>query len=189
MPIPSLPQLPGEAASTGHKASGLLLTRLTRPRPPPGCSEDDPAARQSLGRSRPPERAGGPTGTRREKDRVRRANKPGSFSSCENRHVEDVEVPAAVEDRCAGTPCQSQRWMIFSHKGSGLHRGFWLSCGMRGKHGQGEWKLKPDFQNSSIAQPGFRKQVQELNSVGSVVSDGFPLFRTQLRGLLSFSII
>ena len=63
MPIPSLPQLAGEAASTGHKASGLLLTRLTRPRPPQS-REDDPAARQSLGRSRPPERAGGPTGTR-----------------------------------------------------------------------------------------------------------------------------
>jgi hypothetical protein len=39
MPIPSLPQLPGEAASTGHKASGLLLTRLTRPRPPPGAAK------------------------------------------------------------------------------------------------------------------------------------------------------
>jgi hypothetical protein len=111
------------------------------------------------------------------------------FSSLFNGLVEDVEVWVAVEDRAAGTPSQSRRWAIFSHKGSGLHRGFWLSCGMRGKHGQGEWKLKPDFQNSSIAQPGFRKQVQELNSVGSVVSDGFPLFRTQLRGLLSFSII
>jgi hypothetical protein len=114
---------------------------------------------------------------------------PDRFSSFFHGLVEDVEVWVAVEDRAAGTPYQSRRWAMFSHKGSGLHRGFGLSCGIRGKHGQGEGKLKPDFQNSSIAQLGFRKQVQELNSVGSVASDGFPLFPTQLRGLLSFSII
>jgi hypothetical protein len=70
------------------------------------------------------------------------------FSSFLHRDVEDVEVWVAVEDRGAGTPCQPRRWAMFSHKGSGLHRGFWLSCGMRGKHGQGEAEFKPDFQNS-----------------------------------------
>jgi hypothetical protein len=72
---------------------------------------------------------------------------------------------------------------IFQHKTSALHRVFQALCGSRGKHGTAKPDSRPDFQNSSFAQPGFGKPGHTPTLLIPATSSTFPLFRCELRVL------
>jgi hypothetical protein len=94
--------------------------------------------------------------------------------------------PQLVDQTGQPNHCAVSDWTLFSHKPSSFHRGFGRPCGTGGKYGTGRRPQRPDFQNSSIAQPRFRKLGTCSTPYRSISSEGFPLFLPQLRVILYF---
>jgi hypothetical protein len=94
-----------------------------------------------------------------------------------------------VEDQSPANPIPQRLGTHYSHKTSALHRLFLTACGRGGKPGSSRATPSTVFQNSSNPQPGFRKSNRCPSSTLTITSEEYPLFRPELRLLLSFLYI
>ncbi len=90
--------------------------------------------------------------------------------------VDAVQEPSTVQDAYAPNQRPVRRRTSFPHNSSTFHRGFQATCGRRGKQGPARRAMTGVFQNSSIAQPGFRKPRSSSTPAASISSEEFPLF-------------
>jgi len=114
---------------------------------------------------------------------------PAPISTLDAAAVNSVEYPLPVHSRSSPTPCSMPLGTRFSHRPSGLHRPFRDASGKRGKAGTSNAGHNPDLQISRFAPSGFGKLTPDESPSIQGTSPLFPLFRLQLRVLLSFLLI
>jgi hypothetical protein len=112
-----------------------------------------------------------------------------SFSLMPTPHKLFAQPSLPVEDWYFPSPYSMRLRTCFSHNPSALHSPFPLPCASRGKPRSLNTPSIPVFQNSRIAQPLFRKLSTTPTPLPTITSEAFPLFLTELRVLLSFSLI